>query len=53
MTTKTRRRLIMLVFVLGGPAVGWALNGDRGLLLGAAVSLFAIVWFIVPGRKAL
>jgi hypothetical protein len=53
MSSKTQLRLLILVFVIGGPAVGWVLNGDRGLLLGLIVSLFAVVWSLVARRKVL
>jgi hypothetical protein len=53
MQTKHQRRLIMLVLLLGGPVGGWLLNGDRGLLFGLIVSLFAVVWFVIEERKLL
>jgi hypothetical protein len=43
----------MSILFLGGPVVGWLLNGDRGLLFGLVVSVFAIVWFVIEERKLL
>ena len=37
----------MLLMFAGGPTVGWLLNGDRGTMLGLAVSVLAIVWFLL------
>lgn len=53
MKTKIERRLIMLALLLGGPIGGWLIKGDRGLLFGLAVSLFAVVWFVIEERKLL
>lgn len=53
MNSRTQRRLIMLALLLGGPILGWLLNGDRGLLLGLVVSLFAIVWYVIEERRLL
>jgi hypothetical protein len=52
--TRTRwRRLITVVFLFGGPIVGWLLNADRGLLFGSFVSVIAILWCAVEERKLL
>lgn len=51
MLTKRGRRIVMLLMFLGGPTVGWLLNDDRGLLFGAAVSVLAIIWFILEQRR--
>jgi hypothetical protein len=51
MVTKQVRRIFMVVMLVGGPLVGWLVNGDRGLMFGLAVSVLAIVWFLLEQRK--
>jgi hypothetical protein len=53
MTTRTQRRVTMLILFIGGPLVGYLLRGDRGLLFGLIVSLLAVVWYLIEERKLL
>jgi hypothetical protein len=41
----------MLLMFVGGPLVGWQVNGDRGMLFGLAVSALAVFWFLLEQRK--
>lgn len=50
MNSKRNRRLLMTLLFLGGPLVGFLLNGDRGLLLGLGTSALAIVWYLLDER---
>lgn len=40
----------MTTLFIGGPLVGYLLNGDRGVLLGLATSAIAIVWWLLDER---
>ncbi|HTI51383.1 MAG TPA: hypothetical protein VL475_10545 [Planctomycetaceae bacterium] len=53
MKTKNQRRVIIGMLLVGGPIVGFLLNGDRGLLFGLVVSLLAVVWLVIEERKVL
>lgn len=53
MHTRSQRRWIMLALFLGGPLIGYALRGDRGVLFGLVASVLAVVWFLVEERKIL
>lgn len=53
MLPKRQRRMIMLGLLVGGPVGGWLINGDRGLLFGLVLSLFAVVWFAIEERHLL
>ena len=41
----------MVVMFIGGPLIGWLLNGDRGVIFGLAVSVLAVCWFLLEQRK--
>lgn len=47
----THRRLITLSILMGGPVVGWLINGDRGILFGLIASVLAVVWLVIEERK--
>ncbi len=51
MVSRITRRLMMASLFIGGPMVGYAFNGDRGILLGAATSVIALVWFLLDERR--
>jgi hypothetical protein len=51
MLTKTVKRTIMLAMFVGGPTIGWFINGDRGAMFGLVVSVLAIGWFLLEERK--
>lgn len=51
MFSKNMRRTVMLLMLLGGPIVGWLINGDRGIMFGLAVSALAVIWFLLEQRK--
>ena len=51
MVSRRVRRGFMLVMLIGGPTAGWVINSDRGLMFGLAVSVLAIVWFLLEQRK--
>lgn len=53
MTQQKRRRLLLTVLFVAGPILGGLIGGDRGILLGLGVSLFAVIWFWVEVRRAL
>ncbi|MFN6106343.1 MAG: hypothetical protein ACK5EA_18080 [Planctomycetaceae bacterium] len=50
MNSKRNRRLLMALLFVGGPLVGFLLNGDRGLLLGLGTSVLAILWYLLDER---
>jgi hypothetical protein len=50
MNSKRNRRLMMALLFVGGPLVGYLLNGDRGLLLGLGTSVLAILWYLLDER---
>ena len=50
MNSKRNRRLMMALLFVGGPLVGYLLNGDRGLLLGLGTCVLAIVWYLLDER---
>ncbi len=41
----------MLLMFLGGPSVGWLINGHRGLMFGLALSVLAVGWFLLEERR--
>lgn len=51
MVSKRVRRMLMLTLLIGGPIVGWLLNGDRGILFGMATSVLAVTWFLLEQRR--
>jgi hypothetical protein len=51
MLGKQVRRTFMVLMLVGGPLVGWLVNADRGLMFGLAVSVLAVVWFLLEQRK--
>ncbi|MGQ0635331.1 MAG: hypothetical protein ACT4QC_12020 [Planctomycetaceae bacterium] len=53
MDSKRIRRLLMLLLLVGGPMVGWAIRGSRGVLFGLAVSLLAVIWFFIEEKRLL
>lgn len=53
MTRTHWRRLITAMLLVGGPAIGWLLNADRGFLFGSLVSVLAIIWCAIEERKLL
>jgi hypothetical protein len=51
MLSKPVKRTIMLAMFVGGPVIGWFVNGDRGAMFGLVVSVLAIGWFLLEVRK--
>ena len=51
MASKRMRRAVMILMFLGGPIGGWLLRGDRGAMFGLAVSVLAIIWFLLEQRR--
>lgn len=51
MVSKGIRRTFMLALLIGGPIVGWLLNGDRGIMFGLATSVIAVAWFLLEQRR--
>ncbi len=51
MSPKNVRRTFMLLMFLGGPSVGWLINGPRGLMFGLALSVLAVGWFLLEERR--
>jgi len=51
MLTRNARRIFPFVLFLGGPILGWFINGDRGLMFGFAVSVLAVIWYILEHRR--
>lgn len=51
MVSKQVRRTFMLLMLVGGPIVGWLINGSRGTMFGLAVSVLAVFWFLLEQRK--
>jgi hypothetical protein len=51
MLSKPVKRTIMLAMFVGGPILGWFINGDRGTMFGLVVSVLAIGWFLLEERK--
>jgi hypothetical protein len=51
MVSRPVQRMIMLLMFAGGPIIGWLVNGDRGIMFGFAVSVLAIVWFLLERRR--
>ncbi len=51
MLSKPVQRTMMVLMFVGGPIVGWLLNGDRGIMFGLAVSVLALVWFLMERAR--
>lgn len=51
MLSKRVQRTIMILMFVGGPIIGWLVNGDRGTMFGLAVSVLAIIWFLLEQTK--